>query len=583
MTTTIPRGHFAIARVAAFAAALFVVGSRRVNAEGEVSAPEGVTWDQVQPVFKKHCVTCHNQDRARGDLDLSSVAGIKAGAASGAAVVSGKADESLIYALPAHLDTPRMPPNKPKIPQRELDLIRNWIDGGLVERGETVKAGSSTSKKSTDGTAPIRAVTGGKGVSSDVGGVPIDPLRRATPITALAISPTAPLLAVSGRKQVVCFNLTDRTPLKAFAFPEGDVFALRFSHDGEVLVAGGGVGGLSGKVVGFEVVTGKRLFELGDESDVVLALDISSDRSLVALGGPGRSVKLFRTADGDLVATLRKHTDWILSLAFSPEGLLLASGDRFGGLQVWEAGSGKEFLTLRGHVGPLNALGWSADSERLLSAGQDGSLRLWDMHLGEPVVQWNGGVGGILSVDFDLAGRIACGGRDRKIALWDKPEGESRSMSMPDQVTKLALSHDSSYVVAGDAAGNIAVFSAENGSLAGNLVLPLSVPSLASAPATRSKAKIAPPEALPSPTSELAAAEERVRKLAAELAEVRESSVLADAAVKTAEESLKKLRESAAKLKSIVANKDAALKDAARDADRLRSRAKSGTVTTTRP
>ncbi len=355
MTAYLSKHPFALALAATLGARHFWSFGRPATSRPKAKLCETrrpVTWDQVQPVFKKHCVTCHNQDRARGDLDLSSVAGIKAGAASGAAVVSGKAEESLIYALPAHLDTPRMPPNKPKIPQRELDLIRNWIDGGLLERGATVKAAPSTAKKSTDPTDALRAAPGGSGASSAIGVVPIDPLRRATPITALAVSPAAPLLAVSGRNQVVLFNLTDNSPLKAFAFPEGDVFALRFSRDGEVLVAGGGVGGLSGKAVGFEASTGKRLFELGDESDVVLALDISADRSLVALGGPGRSVKVFRTAGGELVATLRKHTDWIFSLAFSPEGLRLpASGDRFGGLQVWEARSGREFLTLRGHVG----------------------------------------------------------------------------------------------------------------------------------------------------------------------------------------------------------------------------------------
>jgi hypothetical protein len=151
-------------------------------------------------------------------------------------------------------------------------------------------------------------------------------------------------------------------------------------------------------------------------------------------------------------------------------------------------------------------------------------------------------------------------------------------MSMPDQITKLGLSHDSSLIVAGDAAGNIAVFSVQNGNLAGNLSLPLAVPSVASAPATRSEPKVAPPEGLPSPASELAAAEEHAGKLAAELAEVRESSTLAEAAVKMAEESLKKLRDSAAKLKSVLASREAAAKEAARDAELLRARARSAAM-----
>ena len=47
-----------------------------------------------------------------------------AGGVSGKAAVAGKPDDSPLYTLAAHLDDPKMPPNKPKIPQRELDTIR---------------------------------------------------------------------------------------------------------------------------------------------------------------------------------------------------------------------------------------------------------------------------------------------------------------------------------------------------------------------------------------------------------------------------------------------------------------------------
>ena len=49
--------------------------------------------------------------------------------------VAHKPDESPIYLSAAHLEDPKMPPNSPKIPQRELDLIRRWIEGGLMEGG----------------------------------------------------------------------------------------------------------------------------------------------------------------------------------------------------------------------------------------------------------------------------------------------------------------------------------------------------------------------------------------------------------------------------------------------------------------
>lgn len=563
-------------------AATFV--SENAIAQDEASAK--VTYDQVRPVFRKHCVTCHNQERARGDLDLSSVGGIKAGAASGVAAVSGKPEESLIYTLAAHLETPKMPPSSPKIPQRELDLIRRWIEGGMAEKGEAGPApnpaiAKSAGKPTTVAAAAPTAKAGPKAedMSAMAKGVQIASLPRPTPITALAASPVSPLVAVSGRKQVVLFRWTDRTPVGALPFPEGDVFALRFSRDGEVLLAGGGVGGLSGKVVGFEVATGRVLFELGDETDVVLAADISPDKSLVALGGPGRSVKVYRTADGELAATLRKHTDWILSLAFSPEGLLLASSDRFGGLQVWESGTGKEFHTLRGHVGAVNALAWTADSERLLSAGQDGTLRLWNMHDGEPVARWDAGVGGILAVDLDAAGRVLCSGRNRKVAVWDKPDTRSRELAMPDEVARVALGHDGSHVIAGDAAGNIAIFGLDDGALAGNFTIPLAPTSPAAAVVRAPPRKASGPAAVERTApigSELAAAEVQAKQTAAELTQVREALTLAEAAVNSADESLARLREAASRLAGVVAARELAAKQAAERLAELRAQADRG-------
>ena len=288
---------------------------------------ETVTYDQVRPVFRKHCLNCHNQERARGDLNLSSLDGIKAGSTSGVAAVAGKPEESPIYLSAAHLEDPKMPPNAPKIPQRELDLIRRWIAGGMMERGAI--ANQPAAKM-----LPIASTPQPTGTTFLSRFNTIEPLARPAPITALATSPTAPLIAVSGRRQIVLADGSSAAIMRALPFPDGDIFALRFSQSGKLLFAGGGVGGQSGKVIGFDVATGERLYEVGDETDCVLAIDISRDAKFVAVGGPNRPVKVYRVSGGEPLLTLRKHTDWILSLAYSPDGLLLASSDRFGGVQV---------------------------------------------------------------------------------------------------------------------------------------------------------------------------------------------------------------------------------------------------------
>ena len=178
----------------------------------------------------------------------------------------------------------------------------------------------------------------------------------------MACSPWAPLLAVAGQKQVLLYN-TDTSELAGvLPFPEGTAQILKFSRNAGLLLAGGGRGAHSGKVVLWNIRTGARVVEIGDEYDSVLAADISSDHSMVALGGSSKMLRIYSTSDGELLHDIKKHTNWIFSLEFSPDGVLLASGDRNGGLHVWESMTGREYLALRGHGGAITAVSWRADS-----------------------------------------------------------------------------------------------------------------------------------------------------------------------------------------------------------------------------
>ena len=90
------------------------------------------------------------------------------------------------------------------------------------------------------------------------------PARSA--VSALAVSPAAPIVTVSRHKQVLVFDWKARKLLGALAFPEGDVFAPRFSRDGRSLLAAGGFGAESGRAVLFETTTWARTASIGDET-----------------------------------------------------------------------------------------------------------------------------------------------------------------------------------------------------------------------------------------------------------------------------------------------------------------------------
>src|SRR5690349_11248636 len=78
-------------------------------------ADNAITFNnQVRTLFAEQCLGCHNADKKRGDLDLSTYAGMSAGSSSGKVFVPGDPDNSTLLQVIAHTKEPFMPPRKPK-------------------------------------------------------------------------------------------------------------------------------------------------------------------------------------------------------------------------------------------------------------------------------------------------------------------------------------------------------------------------------------------------------------------------------------------------------------------------------------
>jgi WD40 repeat protein len=393
------------------------------------------------------------------------------GGISGKAVVAGKPEASPLYTLAAHLEDPKMPPNKPKIPQRELDTLRKWIEGELKEKGDG---------KATPSAKP------------DAGLVAAAPLARNTPVTALAVHQKLALAAVPGEKQVLLIDTAANKVTGALAFPEGELHSLKFSRDGTLLLAAGGVGGQSGAVVGFDIKSWKRVFTLADETDAVLAADIHPDNKLVVLGGPNKVVKVASVPDGKVLHTFRKPTDWVLTAGFSPDGLLVAAGDRIGGLYVWETRSGKEFYTLRGHTKGVTGIAWRADADVLLSSSQDGTVRAWDLHTGDEKAKIDAHATGVQDVTV-TAGKVATTGRDGSVRVCDVNGKKLAEFIAADEVLKVTFTADGKSVLSGDWSGEVRSWPTAGGE---GIKLPLPVEKK---PATLAIVTVPNPELPPAP------------------------------------------------------------------------------------
>jgi WD40 repeat protein/mono/diheme cytochrome c family protein len=502
--------------------------------------PAKVTYnDHILPIFKNACLNCHNPDKKKAGLDLSTYAASLAGSDNGKVMESGNPSASLLVKCVRQTEDPKMPPKGDKLTDAEIAIIEKWVSGQLLESmtGKAVTANNNVqvavvSLSKPDGPPPMPTAD-----------LPLEPFVRTkstNALIALAASPWAPLVAVGGQKQIILYNTETLQPLGILPFPEGFPAIIRFSKNGKLLMTGGGLGGKSGKVVLWDVQTGERAGEVGNEFDQVLGADLSPDQQHVALGGPGKLLKIYSTKDGKLEHSIKKHTDWITAVAFSPDGKYLASADRNGGILVWEGATGHEFNSLPGHKACVTALSFMPGV--LASASEDGKIALWDVKEGKEIRNWAAHPGGASSVDFTPDGRLVSAGRDKLAKAWDQT-GKVLLTSAPFEDIALRAVLASDRVVAGDWNGSIRVFDLKAG--------PKAVGELSSNP--------------PPITDNLAAAEKQ-------LADVKAEQVKTEQALATAEKVLKDaLAAAQQKNKETIAAAEKDAKQAQTELDALKS------------
>jgi len=434
-------------------------------------AQDKVTFDDhVLPIFRNACLKCHNPDKLRGDFDLSTVSAILKGGGSGPGAVSGDPSGSKLLKVITHEDEAKMPPESPKMPEKEIETIRKWIAGGMLENTGSKAIPSSKPKVdlSLNAGAPGKPegpppMPGPLSIEAEVRPV------RGTPLTALAASPWAPLAAIGSPRQVVLYHTETRELLGVLPFFEGFPVDLKFSRNGKLLLAGGGHAGKSGKVVVWDIATGDRIIAVGDdEFDAVQAADISPDQKWIALGGQSRLVKIYSTKTGELEHKKKKHTDWVTAVEFSPDNQHLATADRNGGITIWETATGQEVITLAGHKATVNGLAWRPDSTMLTSASEDGTVKIWKTSDNQSIRSITAHDKGVLSVHYAVDGSFVTAGRDNKVTLWSK--GEKRlTLAATNALPVRARFVGTNSVLVSDFAGRVSLWDAASGKRAGEL------------------------------------------------------------------------------------------------------------------
>ncbi|WP_338285482.1 c-type cytochrome domain-containing protein [Luteolibacter sp. LG18] len=444
-------------------------------------AEDKITYDdQIFPLFQQSCLNCHNPDKTKGGLDLSTYSGAMKGGSGGKIAEPGDKGSKII-AVCLQTTDPKMPPEGEKLGAAQIDLLKGWIEGGLLEnKNSTARKPSKpkfeTALKSDPGAKP----EGPPPMPEHLRLEPTVTTKRASAVHSMVASPWAPLIAITGQRQVLLHHAETLELVAVLPFPEGDPVSLAFTPDGRYLIVGGGTPGKSGVTVTFDVKTGERALTVAKEFDSILAADIRPGFDVVATGGPSKLLKLWNSQTGAPIASIKKHTDWITALDISPDGILVASGDRNGGVWVWEAESGNEFHTLRAHQAAISAAAFRTDSNLLATASEDGTVRFWEMNGGSEVKKLDAHPGGVTAFAFARDGSFVTTGRDKKVRLW-KPDfspAKELAKDLPALPTAAVLSADGGRAFVADYQGTIRVYTTADGKQAGEFIA--APPSIAS-------------------------------------------------------------------------------------------------------
>ena len=379
----------------------------------------------IVPIFKRSCVACHNETKAKAELNLESVDEILKGSGDGEVLVPGDADASLIYTVAAHQEDPVMPPennkaNAPRLKPDELALLHRWIEEGAKDDGSGAAAG------------PVEFAAMPGAVDA---------------IYSVAISPDN-LYAAAGRgNRVHLYHLPTGTRVADLSDPaladKGGaahldiVGALAFGGDG-VLASGG-----------FRTV---KLWRKAENPVVASLPSLAAEPTASAVSGDGTWAAVADATGAVTVRSLssaeeapkanKDHAAAVSGVVFTDGGdLVTTSLDKAVKLRALSSDGGVR--TLAELPSPVHAVTLVGD--RVACGCEDGVVRLVPIEGATEVVELKGHSGRVVAL-VNCGASLISAGADAKLLGWnlDKPDAPAFQANNHSPVISAAATSDGS-------------------------------------------------------------------------------------------------------------------------------------------
>lgn len=369
---------------------------------------------EVWPIFKRHCLGCHTEGKAKGGLRLDDIAALKKGGKHGVLFLAGKPDQSLLVKQVTGAP-PEMPENEPPLTAEKVKILRDWIaQGAKIDAAPKVER-PPVVIPATYAFAPA--------------------------VTSVSLSPDGKLAAVAVRSEVVLFNVDDDSPPRRLATDFDLITHVEFSPDGKRLAAAGGSPQQFGGVIFFDPADGKSQSSRRVGNDTLFKGSFSPDGQTIALGGSGGAIHLIPVDTKAEVKAIELHSDWVMAVAYTPDGKQLVSGSRDKTTKVSSVESLKLLRSIDQSADIINAV--ATDRTNAISAGNARTLNGFDFKLA-------------------LAGTEVAGSGNDARPVNTRDQYVRAYEGQPDAVMALAISGDRKLLAVATRAAEVRIYQTDN-------------------------------------------------------------------------------------------------------------------------
>jgi WD40 repeat protein len=430
--------------------AVFFAGGIALRAQPALRPADADVSAAAMKILKENCFSCHNPEKKKGGLILTSRETALKGNEDGPVIVPGdSAHSTLAKALLPEAD-PHMPPKR-QLEAGDFALLKKWIDAGAPWNQAALAQSAPTTRPVVLRTLPATY----------------------HPVMALALSPDQKRLAVGRGDRVLIFDVAakERPLVKDLSSGDGPVYSLAWSGDGKHLARGG-----YRTIRVWDSASFGEGVELKGMPGRAASLAFTPDGgTLVAGGGEvgmDGMIAQWHMPDGTFIGVFPAHRDTVLSIKISGDGRWLATGGADKLAKLWDLPQRREVAKFEGHVAQVGVVAFNPDATLLASAGADKEVKVWNLASKDQVWSLMAHTAEVTDLAWLDAKHLASTCEDRNVRLLSEQSKERSDRlftGASDVLYCLAMTRDGKTAYAGCHDGAVYVFSLANGKMEGKL------------------------------------------------------------------------------------------------------------------